>query len=1289
MSQLPSTLGDFRILRRIGAGGMAEVFLAEKRGAEGTSKRVVVKRILPGQRRDARLYAMFVREAHLATGLDHPNVVHVFELQDHAEEGLLLVMEYVDGADLATVVKTTRRRSDRIPPYVAALIAREAAKGLHYAHQCTGADGAPLEIVHRDVSPQNILLSREGAVKIADLGVATARLYRDATVGVKGKLRYMAPEQAAGEPLDRRADVYALGVVLYEMLRLTSPYGARDELALLRAVREGRFEPPLARLTDVPADLLAILRRALAHDRADRYVTARDLAADLSHALVTQRRVIDEAAIEALVASTLAAPAEPAAQPFQAETVRTGPRWRDAVATPPRMLAAGAKVGRYLLEGHLGRGGMADVYAARDTTLDRQVALKILRGTTDQEARRRLLREAKLAARFEHPGSVVIYDVGEADGVGFIAMELVRGVPLSTFVGDPDVSLERRVRWLMCAARALAAAHAVGLVHRDVKPSNLMIRDGGEVKVLDFGIARAHEAGGERVGEPSTSQRSFVGTLRYAAPESFGGGSVDARADQFSWGITAWELLAGRHPFHDSDALDAVGSVLLEGIGPLAAAAPDVPAEVALAVDRALARRPEDRFASLDDAADALEPFAEVPARSTLRSISEGSAGALLAEAARATLTPPLAVPPPAPRRRALKVAALGILALAALVGVGVFRARLSPPAVTAAAVPVAPVVDAIACTDAVIEGEGDPVFAHALGMAACARLAPEIGVDWAMPDAKNHLEVRAHIQPDRCLITLRVAGVEATGTGAAPVAALWSAVSALTPRLASPPWPAERVRLWGARDEAGARRIFRVWRHGSINILPSVTAEVTQLLQTDGDSPIPHLLAIMNAVGGREVLNAEREAVLSRLDRVPPARADAIRGQLLAFPAEKDRRTAVRLLREAYAAGPGDHAMTALYGVLSARMGLPEAHAVIERLHQVAPTYSISPLTNAAYRTAYRDDERARKYIAWLGEMLPEVTGRSNPVQRLASLERFDEARAALDLARRLGLAGGDSDPFFNADARAQIDLAALSPASAREHAAPLLADPRFDGSMRGALAVIASYLQEGRIAEAAAAMTQNLERQRDQGNLAGALQLSMQALRLARWLDRPASPEHAATIERALAEHDDIPPLDRAEARAEIALFRRTPAVAEEALRALEEAAEQGADGDLLVRDRALVACLALTRAARGDRAAASLWERTDHAPYQARRVASLDAALALEALGDAAGAEAAYLIAADASNNLEDAAQRVLALARLPLLDRKQGREADAAEREAAIDRLWAHADAGLRDAVKRMR
>src|SRR5262245_18952844 len=158
MAKSPSQLADFEILRRLGAGGMAEVFLAKKRGAEGTFKLLVVKRVLPVHGASRRFRSMFVEEAQLATRLNHPNIVQVYEFSDHGDEGLLLSMEYVEGHDLGRLITSARQQKTQIPALVSAFIVSEAAKGLHYAHERRDERGMPLAIVHRDVSPQNILL---------------------------------------------------------------------------------------------------------------------------------------------------------------------------------------------------------------------------------------------------------------------------------------------------------------------------------------------------------------------------------------------------------------------------------------------------------------------------------------------------------------------------------------------------------------------------------------------------------------------------------------------------------------------------------------------------------------------------------------------------------------------------------------------------------------------------------------------------------------------------------------------------------------------------------------------------------------------------------------------------------------------------------------------------------------------------------------------------------------------------------------------------------------------------
>ena len=224
-SPFPAQLAHFEIVRRLGAGGMAEVFLAKKRGAEGTYKVLVVKRILPGFGTSRRFKAMFIEEAQLATRLNHPNVVQVYDFFDAGDEGHVLSMEYVEGCDLGHLMGAAKGHGTRIPPWIAAWTIAEAAKGLHYAHEKKDESGQPLDIVHRDVSPQNVLLSLEGVVKIADFGIASARLFHEEAGVLKGKFGYMSPEQARGEKVDRRSDLYSLGVILWECLALRPLHG--------------------------------------------------------------------------------------------------------------------------------------------------------------------------------------------------------------------------------------------------------------------------------------------------------------------------------------------------------------------------------------------------------------------------------------------------------------------------------------------------------------------------------------------------------------------------------------------------------------------------------------------------------------------------------------------------------------------------------------------------------------------------------------------------------------------------------------------------------------------------------------------------------------------------------------------------------------------------------------------------------------------------------------------------------------------------------------------------------
>lgn len=298
----PKRLADFEIIRRLGAGGMAEVFLAKKRGAEGTFKLLVLKRILPAYGSSRRFRTMFAEEAQLATRLNHPNIVQVYDFQDYGEEGQLLSMEFVEGPDLRKLMRAAQGKGQRVPPYISAYVISEIAKGLHYAHERKDEAGKPIDIVHRDVSPQNMLLSFDGAVKIADFGIASANLFREEPGVLKGKTAYMSPEQARGERVNRRTDIYSLGVVFHELLTGRSLHGNAEGADLLEAVRAGRVEPPSTYVRELPADLEAIVMKLLARDPAERFQTAREVASAISRVLLQRQQLIDSHAVETVLA---------------------------------------------------------------------------------------------------------------------------------------------------------------------------------------------------------------------------------------------------------------------------------------------------------------------------------------------------------------------------------------------------------------------------------------------------------------------------------------------------------------------------------------------------------------------------------------------------------------------------------------------------------------------------------------------------------------------------------------------------------------------------------------------------------------------------------------------------------------------------------------------------------------------------------------------------------------------------------------------------------------------------
>lgn len=279
----PISLGRYELLEELAVGGMARLFKGRVRGAHGFEKPLVIKRILPHLAADDQFVSMFIDEATITAQLIHPKIVQVFDLQADGKE-LFLVMEYVDGIDLLTLIRQRNKASDPIPTEIAVHIACEILDALDFAHFARGADGVPLGIVHRDISPGNVLISRRGDVKLTDFGIAQAaeRRHKTQTGTLKGKYSYMSPEQIAGRDVDGRADLFSVGVLLAEMLMFRRLFVAPNDLELLLMVREARIDRLDTYGGDIPAGLKDIVVRALSREAADRYATAGDLREALS-----------------------------------------------------------------------------------------------------------------------------------------------------------------------------------------------------------------------------------------------------------------------------------------------------------------------------------------------------------------------------------------------------------------------------------------------------------------------------------------------------------------------------------------------------------------------------------------------------------------------------------------------------------------------------------------------------------------------------------------------------------------------------------------------------------------------------------------------------------------------------------------------------------------------------------------------------------------------------------------------------------------------------------------------
>jgi eukaryotic-like serine/threonine-protein kinase len=627
---LPRQFGRLTLLRQLARGGMGEVYLATAGGIEGAERPSVVKIIRREHAEDRSFVARFLDEARIQSQLSHPGVAQILEASIDESGKPFVVVEYVEGRNLGEVRNRAHQLGTRIAWADAVAVGVSLAEALAHVHERTDASGKPLEIVHRDLSPQNVMVGYGGDVKLIDFGTARAENRRCHTVAgiVFAKPGYVAPEVANNTPGGVPADLYAFGVMLWELLagRRFLTGEAREHLA---AVGAGRRNPtPIAQLLCAPRELDDIIGRLTATKIEDRYASAREAVGALVELFKHAPSLADGTrGMRARVAHLMQRlyPAEPARSRSDfARLVGEARRSVKAGAPMPSPSPATAATAdpsilpgtRYRIVREIGRGAMGVVHEAFHVDLGRTVALKVLPSehAGSPERVERLRAEARAIARVRHDNLVTLHDFGIAsDGQPYYAMELCEGEPLDRWLErEKSMQWSRAVALGVQACRALEAAHDAGIVHRDIKPANLFTTREGALKLLDFGIAKAESEIEPAPGEGGAL--SVVGTPEYMAPEQITG-TADVRSDLYALGAVLYELITGRLPHVAASTvalLDEKTKTLPEPPG-LRAPKRGLPKMVDDTICRSLERDPDKRFQSAREMRDALEAALREP----------------------------------------------------------------------------------------------------------------------------------------------------------------------------------------------------------------------------------------------------------------------------------------------------------------------------------------------------------------------------------------------------------------------------------------------------------------------------------------------------------------------------------------------------------------------------------------------------------------------------------------------------------------------------------------------------
>ena len=338
--------GQYVLLEKIATGGMAEVWKARSRGVEGFQKIVAIKKILPHLSDNPEFIDMFIDEAKLAAQLNHNNIIHIYDL-GKIQSSYYIAMEFVDGNDLRTILKRAEERGHPLTPELALFIASKIAAALDYAHRKRDFENRDLGLVHRDVSPQNVLISEEGDIKLCDFGIAKAASKASHTQAgaLKGKLQYMSPEQAWGETIDRRSDIFALGTVLFEMLTARQLFNGDNEMSILEQVREARVEAPSKINEEVAPEIDRIVLKSLAKEPENRYQNAAEMARDIDAQLFEFKPTPTSADLAIYMHRLKAAVPVMAAAPAPAIMLESAPPPAPVAAKPASVVSASTPPG--------------------------------------------------------------------------------------------------------------------------------------------------------------------------------------------------------------------------------------------------------------------------------------------------------------------------------------------------------------------------------------------------------------------------------------------------------------------------------------------------------------------------------------------------------------------------------------------------------------------------------------------------------------------------------------------------------------------------------------------------------------------------------------------------------------------------------------------------------------------------------------------------------------------------------------------------------------------------------